>query len=57
MSLTEAVYKNNIGFVEMVQLYQKASPSEIKELEKLIKEEDWEGYKKIVEKILKIKLK
>jgi len=55
--IREASYKNNIGFMEMVQLYQKATPKEIKEIEAIIRKNDWDEYKKIVSRILNIKLK
>lgn len=55
--ILEASYKGNIGFMEMAQLYQKASDSEIKELEMIIKKEDWEAYKKLVKRVLGTNLK
>jgi len=55
--ILEASYSGNIGFMEMAQLYQKASPSEIKELENIIKKEDWEAYKKLVKRVLGTNLK
>lgn len=55
--ILEASYKGNIGFMEMALLYQKASDSEIKELENIIKKEDWDAYKKLVKRVLGINLK
>lgn len=57
MFITEASYKGNIGAMEMIQLYQKATKKEIEELEKVIKKEDWEAYKDIVKKVLGVTLK
>lgn len=55
--LLETSYTGNLGFMEMVQLYQKASMKELEELEEIIKREDWEKYKNLVHKILGVKLK
>ena len=38
--LNEVSSKNNIGFFEMAQFYQKASKSDIKKMEEIIKNED-----------------
>ena len=34
--LNEFAYKGNIGFVELVKFYRKASPKELKEMEAII---------------------
>lgn len=52
----EASFKQNIGFVELVQFYKTASPSEIKEMEKIVKKNDWEKFKEIIERVLKVRL-
>ena len=57
LNLDEQAYPNNIGFQEMVKFYQIASKSEIKYMEKLIKEEDWDGFKSLIKKIVGVKLK
>ena len=54
--LEEAAFHGNLGFVEMVQLYDKATPEQLKELDKIIKANDWEGYKKLVKKVLGVML-
>ena len=36
----EKSYKGNIGFSEMAMFYQKASNTEISQMEKIIKSED-----------------
>ena len=54
--ITEAAYPGNVGFAEMVKFYQTATDEQIKKMEKIIKNEDWEGFKKMIEKILKTKL-
>jgi len=55
--IDEAAYKGNIGALEMVQLYQKATAKEIKEIEKIVNNGDWVSYKKIVKRILGVSLK
>ena len=55
--IDEAAYMGNIGFQEMVELYQKATPKQLKRLEKAIKDNNWNEYKKMVDDILGVKLK
>ena len=55
--LGEAAYPNNIGFAEMVQFYQVASPSRIKDMEAIIKNEDWDGFRTLIQKVTGVKLK
>jgi len=55
--IQEVSYKYNIGFQEMVQFYGKASQSEIKQMEKLIKNVNWNGFKKLIKNVLGIDLK
>lgn len=55
--IKEAVYSGNIGFEEMVRFYQVASPKEIKLMEKLLKSENWQKFKALIEKVLGVKLK
>ena len=52
----EASYFGNIGFAEMVKFYQIANDKEIEEIEKIIKNNDWDGFKKLIYNKLKIKL-
>jgi hypothetical protein len=56
-AISEASYKYNIGFEEMVHFYQKASPNEIKQMEKIIKSDSWGAFKKLIKKVLGIELK
>ena len=56
-TMNEVAYKYNIGFQEMVQFYQKASPHEIKLMEVLIKKDSWNGFKKLIKNVLGIDLK
>jgi enolase len=55
--LDEASYIGNLGFQEMVELYQKATADEIKKIEDVIKENNWKEFVKLVKKILGITLR
>jgi hypothetical protein len=50
--LTELAYKGNIGFHELVLFYQRASDNEIKEMEEIIKDENWNKFKILVKKVV-----
>jgi hypothetical protein len=54
--LSEAAYPNNIGFAEMVKFYQIANSSDIKKMEIIIKNEDWDGFKMLIKKVTGEKL-
>jgi enolase len=54
--LNEMVYGGNIGFQEMAEFYQKATSKEIKQMEKIIRAEDWAGFKKLIKRVLKVTL-
>ena len=55
--LDEAAYPGNIGFEELVHYYKADSEKEIKIIEKMIKNSDWNGFKKQIQKVLDISLK
>jgi len=55
--IQEMVYDGNIGALEMFKFFQVASEKEIKEMEEIAKKEDWEAYKKLIKKVLKVNLK
>jgi len=55
-NLIEMTYPGNIGFSEMVSFYQEATDSQIKEMETIIKKSDWNGFKRLIQKVLKVKL-
>ena len=57
LNLDEAAYPNNIGFTEMVKFYQVANPTDIKKMEIIIKNEDWDGFKSLIKKVTGDKLK
>lgn len=54
--MNEIAYGGNIGFQEMAAFYQKASASEIKQMEKIVRSEDWPGFKKLIKRVLKVDL-
>lgn len=53
----EASYEGNIGFTEMAEFYQKATHSQIQEMERTVRAEDWEGFKTLIRKVTGVKLK
>ena len=54
--LNEIAFGGNVGFAEMVAFYQTASPADIAEMEKVTKANDWNGFKKLIKRVLKVKL-
>jgi len=54
--ITEAAYPGNVGFTEMCKFYQTASKSQIKSMEKIVKAEDWTGFKKLIQSVIDVKL-
>jgi hypothetical protein len=54
--LGDAAYPANIGFQEMVLFYQKASKVQIHQMEKIIASNDWNKFKKLIQKVLDISL-
>jgi len=55
--LTEAAYHGNIGFEEMVKFYREANDREIEEMEAVIKKDDWEGFRRLIKRVLNVELK
>ncbi len=55
--ISEAAYPGNVGFEELVKFYRDADKQEIKKMDKIIKAEDWEGFKNLIQKVSNIKLK
>lgn len=53
----EASYSGNIGFEEMTKFYQKADKKDEDEMEKILKNDDWDGFKKLIKKVLGVLLK
>jgi len=55
--IEEMVYDKNVGAIEMINFFQKATEKEVKRMMVIVKNEDWEGYKKLIKKVLKVELK
>ena len=55
--ISEAAYDGNLGFEELVLFYKKASKEQIKDMEKAIKKGDWEIFKKLINRVVKVNLK
>lgn len=55
--INEAAYPGNIGFEELVKFYQIASESDIKKMEEIIKNEDWDGFRLLIKKIIHVSLR
>lgn len=55
--LFEAAYPGNLGFEEMMRFFQKASEKDVVKMQKIVKDENWEDYKKIIKKVLGVSLK
>jgi hypothetical protein len=53
----EASYEANIGFQEMAMFYQKATHKQIEEMERIVRSEDWDGFKNMIRKVTGVKLK
>lgn len=55
--LSEKAYPNNVGFAEMVKFYQTATNAQLQAMETVIKNEDWDGFKKLISRVLGVNLK
>jgi hypothetical protein len=55
--VNEMSHDENVGFHEMVMFYKKASPSEIQQMATIVKNDDWEEFKKLIKKIVGVTLK
>lgn len=55
--INEAPYSGNMGFEEMVKFYRVAKPADEKEMELIIHKNDWEGFRKLIKRVLGIELK
>ena len=56
-TVAEAAYPGNIGFEEMTEFYQVGSKQEIKEMEKIIKQGDWNKFRLLIKKVIGKELK
>jgi len=54
--LYENAYPGNMGIIEMIAFYKKASKQEVKEMEKAAKKKDWDAFKQIIKKVIGVDL-
>jgi preprotein translocase subunit Sss1 len=54
--LFEAAYGQNMGIIEMIAFYKKASNSQVKQMEKAAKKKDWDEFKKIIKEVIGVDL-
>lgn len=54
--LSEAAYPGNIGFVEVCQFHKKATPEQEKLMDEIMEKEDWDAFKELIKKVLKVEL-
>ena len=54
--LTEASYSGNIGFEELSEFYKIASKEQIKRMEEILMDEDWESFKRLIRDVVGTKL-
>ena len=55
--MNEASYLGNIGFVEMCKFWKEASKDEENKMNRIIKNEDWEGFKSLIYSVINVKLR
>ena len=54
--ICELAYPTNVGLMEMLKFYQVATPQQIDQMERIAKRNDWEGFKKLIAKVLGVNL-
>lgn len=55
--IQEASYVNNLGFEEMMLFFKKANAADQKKMEDAVENENWEMFKYLIKKVLKVTLK
>ncbi len=55
--ILEAAYVGNIGFAEMVDFYRKANKAQEKEMDKAVKNNNFDDFKALIQTVLGVKLK
>jgi len=51
-----ASYIGNIGFIEMIQFMEKATPETQLEMENAVLENNWDKFKELIKMVLKTEL-
>ncbi len=54
--IDEASYIGNIGFEEMVKFHQLATTADLKVMQKIVEQDDWVAFKKLIQKVVKTEL-
>jgi hypothetical protein len=54
--LTEASYPGNMGIMEMIEFYKKASNKEVKQMEQAAKKKDWDAFRQIIKDVIGVEL-
>ena len=49
-------YEKNLGFQEMMQFTQIATPEEQQQMDTVVASEDWKAYKLLINSVLKVNL-
>ena len=55
--IKEAVSAFNIGFEEMVKFYNVATPKQIRQMEQIVKTNNWKKFKALIKKVLGVELR
>ena len=57
MKLKESAYEGNLGAIEMMKFYQKASDSDIKKMERFLDKKAWKKAWELLKKITGVALR
>ena len=52
-----ATYQGNLGMMEMMQFVMIADENQQKQMDEIVKKEDWEAYKVLVKQVIRVELK
>jgi len=55
--LSEAAYPGNVGFEEMVKFWQTAGDKDLIKMQNAIENNDWNEFKRLIQKVVGTKLK
>lgn len=55
-NINEAAYKGNMGFEEMMKFYRVASKEDKEKMEKIVKDNNWSAYKRLIKRVLGVQL-
>lgn len=52
----DEAYPGNMGVIEMTRFYEKATPQEASAMRIIVREQNWENYKKLIKRVLGVEL-